>query len=104
MADAGFGVEAAARQFALDFVPVASERYLLLTGRQTLAYPSVQELLRLLRGPEFAELTRLLPGYRADRAGEILELTEAFPWLTEGSAPRPGARGREGPAKNRRAR
>ena len=94
MADAGFGVEAAARQFDLDFVPVASERYLLLIGRETLAYPSVQELLRLLRGPEFEELTRSLPGYRADRAGEIMELTEAFPWLTEGGVPRPA--GREG--------
>lgn len=104
MADAGFGVEAAARQFALDFVPVASERYLLLTGRDTLAYPSVQDLLRLLRGPEFAELTRSLPGYRADRAGEILELEQAFPWLTEGNAPRPAARGREGRVATRRAR
>jgi molybdate transport repressor ModE-like protein len=87
MADAGFGVEAAARQFDLDFVPVASERYFLLTRRETLAYPSVQELLGLLRGPQFEELTRLLPGYRADRSGEILELTQAFPWLAEGAAP-----------------
>lgn len=86
MADAGFGVEAAARQFDLDFIPVASERYFLLTGRDTLAYPSVQELLRLLRGPEFAELTRSLPGYRADRAGEIMELAQAFPWLDEPAA------------------
>lgn len=87
MADAGFGVEAAARQFQLDFVPVASERYMLLTGRDTLAFPSVQELLRLLRGPEFEELTRALPGYRAERAGEIMELTEAFPWLADTTGP-----------------
>ena len=59
--------EAAAREFNLDFVPVATERYL-LPSAETLAYPSVQELLRLLRGPEFEELTRSLPGYRADRA------------------------------------
>ena len=30
MADAGFGVEAAARQFNLDFVPIAGERYFLM--------------------------------------------------------------------------
>ena len=99
MADAGFGVEAAARQFQLDFVPVASERYMLLTGRDTLAFPSVQELLRLLRGPEFEELTRALPGYRAERAGEIMELTEAFPWLADAAAP-PSTRR---PARRRQA-
>src|SRR5262245_13496314 len=104
MADAGFGVEAAARQFDLDFVPVASERYFLLVGRDTLAYPSVQELLRLLRGPEFAELTRSLPGYRSDRAGEIMELVEAFPWLAEGGAARPAGRGAERLAPNRAER
>ena len=85
-------MEAAARQFDLDFVPVASERYFLRTGRETLAYPSVQELLRLLRGPEFEELTRSLPGYRADSAGEILELTQAFPWLAEANPSRSAGR------------
>jgi molybdate-binding protein len=104
MADAGFGVEAAARQFDLDFVPVASERYLLLTSRETLTYPSVQELLRLLRGPEFEELTRSLPGYRADHAGEIMELTQAFPWLAQGGAPRPAARSPERRVSKRRGR
>jgi molybdate transport repressor ModE-like protein len=94
MADAGFGVEAAARHFHLDFVPVASERYFLLTRRDTLAYPSVQELLRLLRGPEFEELTRSLPGYRADRSGELMELAQALPGLAERTAARarPGVR------------
>lgn len=100
MADAGFGVEAAARHFHLDFVPVAVERYFLLTRRETLAYPSVQELLGLLRGPQFEELTRTLPGYRADRAGETIELSEALPGLGEraltrgGDAQHPAAAGR----------
>jgi molybdate transport repressor ModE-like protein len=100
MADAGFGVQAAARDFHLDFVPVASERYFLLTRRETLAYPSVQELLRLLRGPEFDELTRSLPGYRADRAGEIMELSQALPGLSE----RLGVRASDPPAPTRRPR
>ena len=100
MADAGFGVQAAARDFHLDFVPVASERYFLLARRETLAYPSVQELLRLLRGPEFDELTRSLPGYRADRAGEIMELSQVLPGLGE----RVGVRASEPQAAARRAR
>jgi len=100
MADAGFGVQAAARDFHLDFVPVASERYFLLARRETLAYPSVQELLRLLRGPEFDELTRSLPGYRADRAGEIMELSQVLPGLGE----RVRLRASEPQAAARRAR
>ena len=82
MADAGFGVEAAARQFDLDFVPVAMRALLsAVLAPQTLAYPAVQELLRLLRGPQFAELTANLPGYRSQRSGELMELADAFPWL-----------------------
>jgi molybdate transport repressor ModE-like protein len=81
MADVGLGVEPAARQFNLGFVPIATERYFLICSRQTLQYPWVQEVLRLMRGPEFQELVASLPGYLADRSGEIMELTDAFPWL-----------------------
>ena len=88
MADTGFGVHAAARHFALDFVPLAWERYFLLCARRTLAYPAVEDLLRLLRGPEFSELTANLPGYRAQRAGEVMELDAAFPWLRQEALPR----------------
>jgi molybdate transport repressor ModE-like protein len=87
MADAGFGVHAAAQHFALDFVPLAWERYFLLCERRTLAYSAVQELLRLLRGPEFGELTANLPGYRAQSAGGLIELVEAFPWLNDPAKP-----------------
>jgi putative molybdopterin biosynthesis protein len=87
MADVGLGVEPAARQFNLGFVPVAGERYFLICGRQTLQFPWVQEVLRLMRGPEFHDLVASLPGYLADRSGEIMELTDAFPWLRR-SAPR----------------
>ena len=91
MADVGLGVEPAARQFNLGFVPIATERYFLICGRQTLQYPWVQEMLRLMRGPEFHELVASLPGYVADRSGEIMELTDAFPWL---ATTRMRARGR----------
>jgi len=91
MADVGLGVEPAARQFNLDFVPIATERYFLICARQTLQYPWVQEMLQLMRGPEFHELVAALPGYVADRAGEIMELTDAFPWL---ATTRMRARGR----------
>jgi putative molybdopterin biosynthesis protein len=91
MADVGLGVEPAARQFNLGFVPIATERYFLICSRQTLQYPWVQEMLRLMRGPEFQELVASLPGYIADRSGETMELTDAFPWL---ATTRMRARGR----------
>ena len=91
MADVGLGVEPAARQFNLGFVPIATERYFLICSRQTLQYPWVQEVLRLMRGPEFQELVASLPGYLADRSGETMELTDAFPWL---ATTRMRARGR----------
>jgi molybdate-binding protein len=91
MADVGLGVEPAARQFNLGFVPIATERYFLICSRQTLQYPWVEEVLRLMRGPEFQELVASLPGYLADRSGEIMELTDAFPWL---ATTRMRARGR----------
>ncbi len=80
MADAGIGVEPAARQFNLDFLPIAGEHYFLICGRRTLEYPWVEELLRLLRGIEYRGLMAKVPGYRAERAGEIIELGVAFPW------------------------
>jgi molybdate transport repressor ModE-like protein len=91
MADAGFGVHAAAQHFNVDFVPLAWERYFLLCARRSLTYPAVQELLRLLRGPQFSELTANLPGYRAQSSGELMELGEVFPWLLR---PAGGARRR----------
>jgi putative molybdopterin biosynthesis protein len=95
MADAGLGVEPAARQFNLGFVPIAGERYFLICARQTLQYPWVQELLGLMRGPEFHDLVASLPGYLADRSGEIMELAEAFPWLRRGAGRQRGAQERK---------
>jgi putative molybdopterin biosynthesis protein len=71
MADAGFGIEAAARQQKLDFIPLAEERYFLAVRRSTLARPVAQDMLEALRGPEFRARCGELPGYDATAAGEI---------------------------------
>ncbi len=81
MADAGFGVEPAARQFALDFLPMVKERYIMICSEESLALPESQELVRLLRGQAFLDLIADLPGYSAPRAGQIETLVEAFPSL-----------------------
>ena len=74
MADAGFGIEAAARQQKLDFIPLAEERYFLAARRSTLARPAAQDLLEALRGPDFRARCAELPGYDATTAGEIVNV------------------------------
>jgi molybdate transport repressor ModE-like protein len=81
MADAGFGVEPAARQFNLDFIPVAKERYFLICRDETLQLPEARELIGLVRGPAFKDLISGLPGYSSPRAGEIASLSDTFPFL-----------------------
>lgn len=81
MADAGFGVETPARRFKLDFIPSQTERYLLLCDERVLETPSVQEMLGILRSEAFKDAVNLLPGYRADGAGTVMSLGEAFETL-----------------------
>jgi molybdate-binding protein len=78
MADAGFGVEPPARQFNLDFIPIAKERYFLICRNESLDLPEVQELIELLRGPAFRELVAVLPGYTTPRAGEVASILDTF--------------------------
>jgi molybdate transport repressor ModE-like protein len=81
MADVGMGVEPPAREFKLDFLPIAAERYFLMGREQSLALPAVQVLLELLRGPSFRERVGRLPGYSGEQVGEISTVSDAFPWL-----------------------
>jgi molybdate transport repressor ModE-like protein len=77
-ADAGLGVEAAARQFDLDFVPVLTERYFLVCAQATLADPRFAATLAYLRGPAFRASLLEHPGYDGTDAGTIATPAEAF--------------------------
>jgi len=79
MADVGFGVEAAARQFDLDFIELASEHYLLIGHEDRLRQPTIDQLLDLMRAPDFIEAIEELPGYAPDRCGEIVRLDDMRP-------------------------
>lgn len=79
-ADAGFGIEAAARALGLDFVPLASEQYFLVVLRQSLQNPQVATLQQLLRSPGWQQQLDTLPGYAAARSGEVLSLNRVLPW------------------------
>lgn len=78
-ADAGFGIQAAAGQFQLRFVPVVWENYLFAVKRAELSTPGVSELLRILRGAEFKNQVNALPGYDASQAGAVTPLSLILP-------------------------
>jgi molybdate-binding protein len=65
-ADAGLGVEAAARQFDLGFVPLLKEDYFLVTRRELLRQPALESLLDPAEGkrlpPRRARPARLRSG------------------------------------------
>jgi molybdate transport repressor ModE-like protein len=77
-ADAGVGVEAAAAQFRLAFVPLATERYFFACRHDHLGRPEVETLLGVLRGPKFRAVIDGLAGYQAPHAGRVSTVGEAF--------------------------
>lgn len=87
MADAGFGLEPPARQFKLDFVPVATERYFLLCRSGVMATPALQAVLQALHDPTFRQLLAALPGYDPAAAGAVTPLAEAYPVLASHGQP-----------------
>ena len=70
-ADAGFGVEAAARQFGLSFKPLHRERYDLLMTRRDYFEAPVQTLLRFSRKPAFQKRSKALGGYDVTNLGQV---------------------------------
>jgi putative molybdopterin biosynthesis protein len=70
-ADAGFGLEAAALSFGLDFVPLASDRYDLVLSRRGLQHAAVQRLLNWLQQPGSRMLLTRIGGYETHASGEV---------------------------------
>jgi len=77
--DAAFGVEPAARQFKLDFIPIARERYMLACRNDSLQQPPIQELISLLRSQALQEMIGPVPGYELDDPGAVAEIREIMP-------------------------
>jgi putative molybdopterin biosynthesis protein len=79
-ADATFGTEATARARGLGFVPLVQENYFLVTLQSSLAHAHVATLLALLGSPAWRQTLDAIPGYAADRSGEVLSLRKVLPW------------------------
>ncbi len=86
VADAGLGVEPAARQFHLGFVPIARERYLLACRTEAVDQPGVASLLGVIRGAAFAGELAQIAGYEPDDPGRVMTVKDAFPWVRPSAA------------------
>ena len=81
MADAGLGVETAARQFHLGFVPLLNERYFLAVRREALDSPLFERVLAAMRSREFRAQIVKLQGLDPGPCGTIQEVADALPAL-----------------------
>ncbi len=78
MADAAFGIEAAARQHGLDFVPLATERYFLAARAAILQKPGPQLLVRALQGRIYSRILHGLPGYSPPESFAAMTVQQAL--------------------------
>ena len=83
MADAGLGVETAARQFHLGFVPLVNERYFLVVRREALDSALIRRVLTEMRSRELRSQLVRLQGLDAASCGRVEEIGAAFPGFDE---------------------
>jgi putative molybdopterin biosynthesis protein len=93
VADVGVGIEAAAAQFNLHFVPLAEEDYYLVCLKEWLDGAAVARLRTLLASAPWTAALATLAGCAPHaQAGEVLALTKALPWWHY-RVPKPGVSG-----------
>ena len=95
-ADAGLGIEAAAHEKGLDFVPLVKERYHLVCLKSELPSAPVQALLTELQSRDWQNTLQGLPGYSGTnhagdsaQSGKVLSLRTVLPWWSY-RKPKPG--------------
>jgi putative molybdopterin biosynthesis protein len=79
MADAGYGIRAAAVHYGLDFIPLLTERYYLACRSDSLEEPLHARFIELLRGPELREILSAMPGYGTAITGKFFDVTDVLP-------------------------
>ncbi|WP_315777493.1 MULTISPECIES: substrate-binding domain-containing protein [unclassified Bradyrhizobium] len=76
MADVCFGVEAAARQFGLDFIRILTEDYFFACHKSFLETDSMRRVLEVMKGDEFHRAVAALPGYQPAATGSVHTVRE----------------------------
>ncbi len=79
-ADAGLGIELAARAQGLDFVPLVQESYHLVCLKSALAQPAISTLLKLLQSADWQQQLAAKAGYTPSCCGQIQSLKKVLPW------------------------
>jgi putative molybdopterin biosynthesis protein len=79
-ADVGMGIEAAAVQAGLAFVPLAQEHYHLVCLKSALEQPGIVALQALLQTPQWQAVIAAIPGYAASNSSEVLSLRKELAW------------------------
>ncbi len=70
-ADAGLGLQAAARSFGLDFIFLTDERYDLVIPETSMRSDAIQALLSWLQSPAARQVIGDLGGYDARETGSL---------------------------------
>lgn len=78
--DAGLGIEAAAVQAGLSFVPLVKERYHLVCLKSALDQPGILALQALLKTAQWQASLANIAGYSAAQSGEVLSMRQVLPW------------------------
>ena len=91
MADVSFGVEAAARQFGLDFIRLLTEDYFFVCRRAFLETEPMQRLLEVMKGNAFHAAVAALPGYQTVNTGAVSTVQEFLDSVDAGAAENPVA-------------
>jgi molybdate transport repressor ModE-like protein len=81
MADAGLGVETAARKYGLEFLPIVSERYFLICANESLDSPLVSPVIDILKSNQYRAAAADFAGIDVTGAGTLVQTEEAFPEL-----------------------
>ena len=81
--------EAAARARGLDFVPIATEDYLLVCLESALDTPPVTALRAVLDSAAWQATLAELPGYTPSFCGQVRAMTQVLPWW-QFKRPKPG--------------
>lgn len=95
MADAAFGVEAAAKQFGLDFVRLLTEDYFFVCRRAFLDTEPMQRVLDVMKGEAFHDAVTQLPGYVAASPGAVSTVKEFLDIVDGGASASTAAKDRK---------